>query len=302
MVEIFENYEIKNESTFRIGGKVKKVAFPSSIEELVELLKTGEYDLVLGNCSNILFSSDFIDKNIIITKNISQYCFQGNKLFLTCGVKGPIISKEAQKLGLSGLEFMVGFPGSMGGIVCMNASAHNQAISDVFVSANVFDLNDKTIKEFSKEQMNFEYRKSILSCGKYILLDAVLELKEDNITEIQNLMDKNIEFRKTRQPSLKFGNAGSTFKNPENDSAGRLLDLCEMKGQKFGGAMVFDNHANFVLNFDNATSFEVITLMYTMYSKVKEKYKIELKPEIKYIGNIGTEEYKLWQIMTKNTL
>ena len=175
MVEIFENYEIKNESTFRIGGKVKKAAFPSSIEELVELLKTDEYDLVLGNCSNILFSSDFIDKNIIITKNISQYCFQGNKLFLTCGVKGPIISKEAQKLGLSGLEFMVGFPGSMGGIVCMNASAHNQAISDVFVSANVFDLNDKTIKEFSKEQMNFEYRKSILSCGKYILLDAVLE-------------------------------------------------------------------------------------------------------------------------------
>ena len=302
MVEIFENYEIKNESTFRIGGKVKKVAFPSSIEELVELLKTGEYDLVLGNCSNILFSSDFIDKNIIITKNISQYCFQGSKLFLTCGVKGPIISKEAQKLGLSGLEFMVGFPGSMGGIVCMNASAHNQAISDVFVSASLFDLNDKTIKEFSKEQMNFEYRKSILSSGKYILLDAVLELKEDNITEIQNLMDKNIEFRKTRQPSLKFGNAGSTFKNPENDSAGRLLDLCEMKGQKHGGAMVFDNHANFVLNFDNATSFDVITLMYTMYSKVKEKYKIELKPEIKYIGNIGTEEYKLWQIMTKNTL
>ena len=80
MVEIFENYEIKNESTFRIGGKVKKAAFPSSIEELVELLKTDEYELVLGNCSNILFSSDFIDKNIIITKNISQYCFQGKNI------------------------------------------------------------------------------------------------------------------------------------------------------------------------------------------------------------------------------
>ena len=302
MVEIFENYEIKNESTFRIGGKVKKAAFPSSIEELVELLKTDEYELVLGNCSNILFSSDFIDKNIIITKNISQYCFQGNKLFLTCGVKGPIISKEAQKLGLSGLEFMVGFPGSIGGMICMNASAHNQAIQDVFVSARVYDLKDKVIKQFDKEDMCFQYRKTVLSNGNYILLDAVLELKNDDAVKIQELMNGNIEFRKLRQPSLKYGNCGSTFKNPENDSAGRLLDLCEMKGQKYGGAMVFENHANFVLNNDNATSLDVIKLMYIMYSKVREKYRIELKPEIKYIGNKGTEEYKLWQIMTENTL
>ena len=302
MVEIFENYDIKNESTFRVGGKVKKVAFPSSVDEFVELLQSDEYELVLGNCSNLLFSSDFIDKNIIITKNINEYSFDSNKLYVTCGVKGPILSKESQRLGLSGLEFMVGFPGSMGGIICMNASAHNQAIEDVFVSARVYDFKDKTIKEFSKEQMNFEYRKSILSDGSYILLDAVIELKEGDFDKIQELMTRNIEFRKLRQPSLKFGNAGSTFKNPENDSAGRLLDLCQMKGQKCGGAMVFENHANFVLNYNDATSLDVITLMYTMYSKVRERYTIELRPEIKYIGNNGTEEYKLWQIMTENTL
>lgn len=302
MVQIFENYDIKNESTFRIGGKVKKVAFPSTVEELVQLLKTDEYDIVLGNCSNVLFSSDFIDKSIIITKNINEFSFSGNKLYSTCGVKGPILSREAQKRGLSGFEFMIGFPGSIGGMISMNASAHNQAIEDVFVSARVFDLKEKTIKEFSKEQMMFEYRRTILSNGSSILLDAVLELNDDNIEKIQELMNRNIEFRKLRQPSLKYGNAGSTFKNPENDSAGRLLDSCEMKGQKQGGAMVFENHTNFVLNFENATSLDVITLMYTMYSKVREKYRIELKPEIKYIGNEGTEEYKLWQIMIENTL
>ncbi|MBQ8886425.1 MAG: UDP-N-acetylmuramate dehydrogenase [Candidatus Gastranaerophilales bacterium] len=301
MVEIFENYEIKNESTFKIGGIVKKVAFPSSIDELVQLLQTNQYDIVLGNCSNVLFSSDFIDKSIIITKNINEYTFKENKLYVTCGVKGPVLSREAQKLGLSGLEFMIGFPGSIGGMISMNASAHNQAIQDVLVSARVFDLKENIIKEFTKEQMKFEYRKSILSKGENVLLDAVFELKRDDIDKIQELMNRNIEFRKLRQPSLKYGNAGSTFKNPENDSAGRLLDLCEMKGQKQGGAMVFENHANFVLNYCNATSLDVITLMYTMYSKVREKYRIELRPEIKYIGDRGTEEYKLWQIMTENT-
>lgn len=301
MVEIFENYEIKNESTFRIGGKVKKVAFPSSVDELVELLKLDEYEIVLGNCSNVLFCSSFIDKNIIITKNVKEYSFDGNRIYVSCGVRGPLMSREAQKLGLSGFEFLIGFPGSFGGMICMNASAHNQAISDSFVSARVFDLTDKTIKTFSKDEMKLEYRKSILSNGRYVLLDAVFELINSSPEKIDELMQRNIEFRKTRQPSLSCGNAGSTFKNPENDSAGRLLDLCEMKGVKQGGAMVFENHANFVLNFNQASSLDVLTLMYKMYSKVREKYTIELRPEIKYIGDMGTEEYKLWQIMTENT-
>lgn len=301
MVEIFNNYEIKNESTFRIGGKVKQVAFPASVDELLELLKLNKYELVLGNCSNVLFSSDFIDKNIIITKNVKDFHFDGNRLYVSCGVRGPLVSREAQKLGLSGFEFLIGFPGSFGGMICMNASAHNQSISDTFVSARVYDLKNNSVKTFSKEDMLFDYRKSILSDGNYIVLDATFELIPSQTAKIDELMQRNIEFRKTRQPSLACGNAGSTFKNPENDSAGRLLDLCEMKGVKQGGAMVFENHANFVLNVENASSLDVLTLMYKMYSKVREKYTIELRPEIKYIGDMGTEEYKLWQIMTENT-
>ncbi len=300
MVEIFSNYVIKNESTFRIGGNVKKVAFPSSVDELLELLKLREYELVLGNCSNVLFSSNSINKNIIITKNVNEYHFDGNRLYVACGVRGPLISREAQKMELSGFEFLIGFPGSFGGMICMNASAHNQSISDAFVSARVYDLKNNSVKTFSKEEMLFDYRKSILSDGNYVVLDAIFELVPSQATKIDELMQRNIEFRKTRQPSLAYGNAGSTFKNPENDSAGRLLDLCDMKGVKQGGAMVFENHANFVLNYDNASSLDVLTLMYKMYSKVREKYTIELRPEIKYIGDKGTEEYKLWQIMTES--
>lgn len=301
-MQIIENYEVKNDSTFRIGGTVKKVALPDNVEELIELLKTNEYELVLGNCSNVLFSSNTINKNILITKNVSDYKIDGTKIYVNAGTRGPIVAKECQKRGLTGFEFLVGFPGSFGGMIYMNASAHNQAISDTFVSARVFNIKTKEIEIFTKEKMNFEYRKSTISNGDYIVLDAIFELKQGNQEQIDEIIRRNIEFRKNRQPSLKLGNAGSTFKNPENDSAGRLLDLCEMKGVKDGGAMVFENHANFVINNNNATSLDVLTLMYKMYSKVREKYRIILEPEIKYIGDKGTQEYKLWELMTQENI
>ena len=301
-MQIIENYEVKNDSTFRIGGTIKRVALPDTIAELVELLKSDEYELVLGNCSNVLFSSDYIDKKIILTKNISEYKFEGRKIYVSAGTRGPIVAKECQKRELTGFEFLVGFPGSFGGMIYMNASAHNQAIADTFISARAYNIKTKEIETFNKEKMKFEYRKSAISNGNYIILDAIFELNIGNKEQIDEIIRRNIEFRKNRQPSLKQGNAGSTFKNPENDSAGRLLDLCEMKGVKEGGAMVFENHANFVVNNNNATSLDVLTLMYKMYSKVREKYRIILEPEIKYIGDKGTQEYKLCELMTEENI
>ena len=301
-MQIIENYSIKNDSTFRIGGTIKKVALPNDVNELIFLLKTNEYELVLGNCSNVLFSSKNINKNIILTKNISEFKIEGTKVFVNAGTRGPIVAKECQKLGLTGFEFLVGFPGSFGGMIYMNASAHNQAISDTFVSARVFDLSTKEIKTYTKDEMQFEYRHSLISNNNYVVLDAIFELKKGNQEQIDEIIKRNIEFRKNRQPSLKLGNAGSTFKNPKNDSAGRLLDLCEMKSEKEGGAMVFENHANFVVNYNNATSLDVLTLVYKMYSKVREKYRIILEPEIKYIGDKGTKEYRLWELLTQENI
>lgn len=300
MAKIIKNYEIKNESTFRIGGEVDEVAMPENTQELIELLQKDEYDYVLGNCSNILFSSERINKKIILTKNVSEYEISGTTVKVSCGTRGPIVAKRCAEEGLTGFEFLIGFPGSFGGMICMNASAHNQAISDNFISARVFNTETKKIEVYTKEQMSFDYRKSKLSNGKHIVLDAIFELKKDDKEKIQELIERNTNFRKERQPSLKYGNAGSTFKNPNNDSAGRLLDLCGLKGEVLGGAKIFEKHANFIINYDNATSTDVINLMYKMHLKVVEKYRISLIPEIMYIGNEGTKEYKLWQIMTEN--
>ncbi len=300
MTIIYNDYNIKKHSTFKIGGNVKTVAFPETIEELINLLSSEEYDYILGNCSNILFSSDYINKSIILTEKLNKYFINGCKINVSCGTKGPVVSSECRKRNLSGFEFLIGFPGSFGGMICMNASAHNQSISDTFISANIYDVKNKKVITLKKEEMNFKYRNSIISNSGYVLLNADFELKRGNEEDIDEIMKRNIEFRKTRQPSLTYPNAGSIFKNPLNDSAGRLLDLCEMKGQTEGGAMVFDKHANFIINKDNASSKDVLKLMYRMYSKVKEKYTISLKPEIIYIGNKGTEEYKLWELMTEN--
>ena len=266
-MKVYENYNIKVETTFRIGGEVKQVAFPDTIDELISIIH--DYDLVLGNCSNVLFSSDFINKKIIITKNIDNIKVDNNKVYVECGVKGPVAANETLKHSLSGFEFLVGFPGSFGGMIYMNASAHNQAIADTFVSATVYDIKNKQILKFNKDEMNFEYRKSKLSDGNYIVLSAEFELKSVNSESIDELMKRNIEFRKNHQPSLSYGNVGSIFKNPANASAGRLLDLSGGKGMTEGGAKVFDKHAIFIINYNNATSKDVLKLMNKMWAKVK---------------------------------
>ena len=140
MIECIENYDLKPHTTFKIGGLAKKVYFPKTEEELIEVLKTAENPIVLGGCSNVLISSKGVSDPVIMTSKLDKYEFNDEILTTQCGVKGGVISKEAQKLGLGGLEFMIGFPGWVGGMVYMNALAHNQAVSDIFNEAEIFDL------------------------------------------------------------------------------------------------------------------------------------------------------------------
>ena len=300
-MEILDNIELKIHTTFKIGGKCRKAAFPQTNDELISLLEETPDAIVLGSCSDVLISSHGVIEPVIITSNIKNFEFNGRNLKIECGAKGPFISKECQTKGLSGFEFMIGFPGSFGGMINMNASAHNQAISDYFVKGKIFDRKSKTLSkkvlEVKKSDMAFEYRSSSISKTGAILLEAEFELPDKDRNEIQELMDRNIEFRKLRQPSLATPNAGSVFKNPEHDSAGRLRDLAGAKGMTSGEASVWERHANFIVNTGNATSLDVLTLIYKMIAAVYDKYRIRLVPEIKYIGIKETEEYKLWELI-----
>ena len=142
-IECKENFEIKKYTTFKIGGKIDKVWFPKSQQELVQLLKELKNYIILGNCSNILVSSNGYKGNLILTTEMRNYEINGSKVVVDCGVKGPLLSQKTAEASLSGFEFMIGFPGTIGGEIYMNASCHGQSISDSLVRCCLFDKKKK---------------------------------------------------------------------------------------------------------------------------------------------------------------
>ena len=296
-MEVKNDFEIKNLTTFKIGGKVKTLYIPEKVEELTELLRTLDDYIVLGSCSDILFSSNGYSGNVIITTGLKKFEIRGTRVYAECGVKDPLISQKVSEASLSGLEFLIGLPGTIGGAVYMNAGAHGQCIADVFVSACLFDKETKEVVFKQKSEMDFSYRHSILHEGRYVLLSAEFELAKQPVENIKELMERNLTFRKTIQPSLANPNAGSVFKNPENDSAGRLLDKAGVKSFDFPTVKIWDKHANFIINKGNATSEDVLDLMVKMYQAVKNMYTIELTPEVIFIGDKTEKEEELCNIL-----
>ena len=290
---IKNDFDIKNYTSFKIGGKIKEIYFPESLDDLKDLPTAS---VVVGNLSNTLVSSYGVDFPVFSTSKLDKITIDGTKVIAGAGVKGPKLAQTVAEYGLSGLEFMIGFPGSVGGEVYMNAGAHGQAVSDVFKSA-IVKGEEKDFITLNKEDMNFSYRHSICQDKRYIVLQAEFELIKRDVEEIKKQMNENLEFRKAHQPSLSLPNCGSVFKNPEGESAGRLLDSCGVKELKFGGAKVWENHANFIVNDGNATSTDVLKLMCEMKKRVKEKFNITLMPEICFLGHKNKEEEKLCQIL-----
>lgn len=274
-----ENFDIKKLTAFKIGGKIAQMLFPETIEEFADALQKYPKAFVVGNLSNTLVSSSGYNGVVISTSKLNQIKIDGNRVVAGAGVRGPKLSQVVAEKNLGGLEFMIGFPGSVGGEVFMNAGANGQCIADVLISAKVFcpEKGVITLNDFE-----FGYRSSICQKKNYIVLEAEFKLTQRD--GVKEKMEENLAFRKSHQPSLALPNCGSIFKNPEGNSAGRLLDECGVKGLEIGGVKVWENHANFIVNHNNGTSEDVINLMREMRKRVKEKFNIELKPEIRFLG------------------
>ena len=283
--------EIKNLTTFKIGGKIKQVYFPETCDEFLQVLNSNPDAKVLGNISNTLVSSDGYDGTLILTTKMNDVQIEGCKVIAQCGIKNPILAQTVAKEGLSGFEFMIGFPGTLGGNIFMNASAHGQCVSDNLIS--VTTVENGKIKTFAKDEMGFSYRHSNCFEKNLTVLSAEFKLEKADKTTIEEKMKENLEFRKTHQPNLALPNCGSVFKNSENESAGKLLDSIGAKEMKVGAAKVWENHANFIINTGNCTSTDILELMSEMQEKVNEKYGIKLIPEIRYLGNKNKAEEEL---------
>ena len=297
-VEFKKNFNVKNLTSFKIGGGISKIYFPKSIKEFEEIAASEDFIEVFGNWSNTLVSSDGYDGVVILTSKMDTFGIEEDTIFFAdCGAKGPKLAQIAQIAGLSGFEFMIGFPGSLGGNIYMNASAHGQCISD-YLENVVCWSKEKGIFSLKKDEMEFGYRTSVCQKENIVVLGAEFKLKKKSPEEIKAKMEENLAFRKSHQPNLAIPNCGSVFKNPEGNSAGSLLDEVGAKNFVSGGVKVWENHANFIVNPDKTgTSIDVLELMYKMFTTVKEKYKIELRPEVKYLGNKNKREDELCKIL-----
>lgn len=298
-IEVKHNFNAKNLTTFKVCGEIENAYFPKNIEELIYLLETLEKPRILGNCSNVLISSSGYKGNIIFTTKCNKININKQEVEAECGVKIQMASKLVCESGLTGFEFMIGFPASIGGAVYMNASAHQQAISDFLISAKIFDLDNKQVLTLTKDDFKFDYRKSICQNKNYVILSAKFKLPYGEKLKIQDKMCSNLEFRHSHQPSLALPNCGSVFKNPLNNSAGKLLDEAGAKSFSFGGAKVWENHANFIINENNATSEDILNLMLLLYNNVKDVHNIKLVPEVIYIGNNSEKEENIWKILNQ---
>lgn len=285
--QVLEQEPLKNHTTFKIGGPADVLLLPETTEEVglvITALQASSCPyLCLGNGSNVLVSDlGFRGAVIKFGSNFSGISRHNNQLIVQAGALLKDVSHFAAQESLTGMEFAVGIPGSMGGAVFMNAGAYDGDISQA-VSAVTAVMPDGTLKQFHKGELEFRYRHSIFQDNGALICEVTLELTTGVQEAICERMKELTDKREAKQP-LDMPSAGSTFKRPPGHFAGTLIEQTGLKGLKVGGAMVSEKHAGFVINSGNATAQDVKNLIQEVQKKVFEKHGVMLYPEVKMIG------------------
>ena len=275
-------------TSFRIGGPVEVLVFPKSEEELIFAVKClenlGKAPLILGNGSNILAADGPISRVIIKTHDGVGNLRQVDETAIYVS-SGALLSKAAtfaKEIGLTGLEFAHGIPGTMGGAVVMNAGAYGGEMAQVIRSVDFLEKAGLSRKSLKTPDLDFSYRHSRFSNTDDVILGAVLTLNPGNAAEIQAKMDELSQKRRNSQP-LNFPSGGSTFKRPQGGYAAALIDEAGLKGHTIGGAQVSEKHAGFVVNRGDATCADVLRLIEHIQETVLRQTGIALEPEIELI-------------------
>lgn len=275
-------------TTFKIGGEADVLIFPSSAEEVSKIFKLIElFSLpctVLGNGSNVLVRDKGIRGAVVkfTEKFFGGMRCEGQRLTACAGAKLKDVSYFAADNGLTGMEFAVGIPGSIGGAIFMNAGAYDGEMKNAVASVKAVTRDGEEV-EFSGASLQLGYRHSIFQENGYAICEVELILQRGNIEDIKRKMIDFTERRESRQP-LDMPSAGSTFKRPKGHFAGTLIDKTGLKGLRVGGAMVSEKHAGFVVNTGGATAQDVLALIEEVKRRVCEAHGVTLSPEVRIIG------------------
>ena len=278
---------MKRHTTFRIGGPAEVFVMPGNLEEvqrILEICRTEDLPyFILGTGSNLLVSDRGYRGVVIqLDRNFGEVKVEGTEIHASAGALLSTIAVAARRASLTGFEFAGGIPGTLGGAVVMNAGAYGGEMKDVLRKVMVMDQSGKVF-EIPAEELQMGYRTSIIKTAGYIVLGAVLSLKEGNLEEIKMLTRKLSEQRTSKQP-LEYPSAGSTFKRPEGYFAGKLIMDSGLRGYRVGGAQVSEKHCGFVINTGDATAEDVRCLMKHVTEIVYAKFGVTLEPEVKFLG------------------
>ena len=286
--ELFENEPLSKHTSWKIGGNADAFIIPKNRENLAKTIQILVEEKipwkVIGKGSNLLVLDQGYRGAIIhlSSEQFEEIHFNGQQVSTGANVSLVHLANVTAKNGLSGFEFAGGIPGTVGGAIYMNAGAHGSDISKIFVEADVL-LESGAFVKWANKDFQFSYRTSRLQKEKGILLSALFQLEPGDRKIVTEQMNRFKERRTSTQP-YHLPSAGSVFRNPEGDYAGRLIEELGLKGLQIGGAQISTMHANFIVNVGQATAKDVLTLIKTVQEKVMERYHITLTSEVEVVG------------------
>ena len=284
--KVITNAFMKDYTTYKVGGKVVCVVYPLDEESLIKLMRYLKEKKIkhkiLGNGSNVIFNDKDYDGVIVKLDNFNDLKIINNTITVGAGYMLNKLALRVSRLGLTGMEWATGIPGTVGGAIFMNAGAYKSDMGYITRSIKVLTPSLNIITMYNNE-LDFHYRTSYLQKNPgYICLEATIVLKKGNTDEIMELIESRKQRRLESQP-LEYPSAGSVFRNPEGDFAGRLIEEIGYKGKKIGDAQVSEKHANFIINSGNASGEDVKKLILEIKDKIKKKYSIDLRVEQEFV-------------------
>ena len=284
--KVISNPKMSYYTTYKVGGNALAIVYPTDVDNLIKLLKYLKENKIkykiLGNGSNLIFSDDLYEGVLIKLEEFNKLEIDDTIITVGAGYNLIKLSMKAAKLGLAGLEFASGIPGTIGGAIFMNAGAYKTDMGYIVSEIKALTPDYQVVTLYNKD-LDFHYRTSFLQKhNNYICLEAKLILKHGDAKTIMEVIAERKQRRLLTQP-LEYPSAGSVFRNPENDFAGRLIEELGYKGKNIGGAYVSEKHANFIINKDNAKASDIRKLIKQIKDKVKEKYNIDLIVEQEFV-------------------
>jgi UDP-N-acetylmuramate dehydrogenase len=284
---IYQGEPLRKHTTFRIGGPADFLLEMGNRGELSQVLALAARESLpvrlLGRGSNLLVSDDGVRGFVLVLGgDFDTFHVEGTRVTAGGGYDLPKLATKVVKMGLAGLEFACAIPGTVGAGLMINAGAHGGDMSQVVSSVTVVwpDGQEQTL---DPAEVGFAYRSSKLQATPALVTEVVFDLRSGDQAELTRHMQHHLERRRATQP-LNFPNAGSIFKNPPGDYAGRLIEQAGLKGATEGQAQISEKHANFIVNLGNATARDVLVLMERVRAAVEERFGVRLEAEVRIWG------------------